>query len=487
MPRDYFQVGRIKALAEVKPGAKVHVIGVCGVAMAQLAVLLAERGYQVSGSDKEFYEPMAGFLENSPVRLYRGYTAQNLASDVELAVIGNAVSYGHPEVTAVEERRVPYSIFPKLLYELVLKNRQSVTVTGTHGKTTTTALIASILWRLGLNPGYFIGGVANDFARSLVMGSSAISVVEGDEYDSAFFAKVPKFTFYQPDFLVITSIEFDHADIYPDLESIKRQFDALVKSLRRGARVVACYDDHNLAPLIDRWKSELPCKVISYGTGQGADARITAVAQEKSGQKVTAELPTAGQVSFNLPLMGVHNARNALAALLVCFELGLEISNVARAMEQFGGVKRRQEVRYEGSVTLIEDFAHHPTAVRETIQALRSRYTAGRLWAVFEPRSNTSRRRIFHKDYVQAFAGADRVVLCEVAPRAQDTGEELLDVRELAGRIEAAGGAVALPNAVAIKEYILKEARPRDVFLVMSNGSFGGLVQMLEKEFKRWQ
>lgn len=471
-------------LAKLPPQAAIHFIGVCGVAMAQLAVLLSERGCRVSGSDKEFYEPMGALLRGSPVRLYKGYAAENISRDTQLAVIGNAVSYGHPEVAEVEERRLPYTIFPKLLYELILKDRQSIVIAGTHGKTTTTALLTFVLQHLGLDPGYFIGGIAKDFARSLAAGGGRLSVVEGDEYDSAFFAKVPKFMFYRPDILVVTSVEYDHADIYPDLQSINRQFNDLVSSLKPGSQVVVCGDDANLERLLEEWKKNAAVNVTVYGSAPEAQVRLLECIPGAATQRVRASFRGLGELQFDLPLLGAFNAKNALSVLAVCAGLGLNLKQAAEALKLFGGVKRRQEVRCSGRIVLIEDFAHHPTAVRETVEGIRARHPQSRLWAVFEPRSNTSRRRVFREDYLKAFVQADEVVLCNVTARALDKAEELLDVEELAAAMCAARqSAVCLPDAEAIREHLLARVQTSDVVVVMSNGAFGGLAQALEDEW----
>ena len=235
MPKDYFDINNTTPLSKVKAGGRIHLIGVCGVAMGQLAAALAGQGYQVSGSDKEFYEPMGSFLERAHVQLLRGYNPSNVPPDADLVIIGNAISYGHPEVDAVERLGLPYNCFPKVLYEVAISGKKSIVVCGTHGKSTTTALCASIFESLGRNPSYFVGGVAGQLSTSLKIGEGSVSIVEGDEYDSAFFAKVPKFKFYNPDTCIINAVEFDHADIYADLSAVNREFDSLVRSLSKDA------------------------------------------------------------------------------------------------------------------------------------------------------------------------------------------------------------------------------------------------------------
>ncbi len=481
MPKDYFSAQRAFNLSELSTGARIHVIGVSGVAMAQLAVALAEAGYQVSGSDKEFYEPMGSYLANSAVRLCKGYRAENVAADVQAVVIGNAVSYGHPEVDEVERRQIAYSFFPKLLHELLIAGRHSIVVAGTHGKSTTTAMIAALMDTLGQRPSYFIGGVARDLPRSLCVGAGAVSVVEGDEYDSAFFAKVPKFNFYHPETFIITSIEYDHADIYPDLQSIEKVFDEQVRRLPSGATVICCNDYDNLSRLASQWRRECPCSIVTYGAKAGADWTIASVSARDGVQNIEARGAHGQSRHWQLRVPGAHNVLNSLAALLAADLRGLDGAKVAGALAKFKGVKRRQEVRYnENEITVIEDFAHHPTAVRETIQAIRQAYPGRDLWAVFEPRSNTSRKKVFQQAYVEAFRLADKALLCDVTARANDSKDDLLDVSVLSQNINTAGTACrTLPDAGSIAGALGREAKKGDVFLIMSNGSFGGLIDLL--------
>lgn len=486
MPKDYFSPDAAVSLRDISPAAKIHVIGVSGVAMAQLAVALAEAGYSVSGSDKEFYEPMGSYLRSSRVRLCEGYNASNVPSDVELVVIGNAVSYGHPEVDAVEQRKLPYSFFPKLLNELIIGSRHSVVVAGTHGKSTTTAMLASALTRLKRDPSYFVGGVTIDLPKSLYAGSGAISVVEGDEYDSAFFAKVPKFNFYRPDTFLITSIEYDHADIYPSLGSIESVFTDQVHRLSPQAVTVYCRDYDNLCRLTEQWKRSAKCRFISYGTEPGADYALAVLGTEGGAQNLRACGSDGAEFRWRLGVPGTHNALNSLAALIILKELGIDLSAATESLAKFQGVKRRQEIRFDDhGITVIEDFAHHPSAVRETIAAIKQAYSGRKLWAVFEPRSNTSRKKIFQRAYVEAFALAEQAVLCQVSARSNDSKDDLIDVSVLGDEIGRNGTPCrVLPDAESINKFLQENLRSGDVALIMSNGSFGGLIDMLVRELK---
>ena len=493
MPKEYFKLSEASGLSQIPDGSRIHVSGVCGVAMAQLAIELARRGYRVSGSDKEFYEPMGSLLRNSSVELCNGYNPENIPSDAELVVIGNALSYDNPEVQEVERRKVRYSLFPKILYDLAIAGRHSIVVSGTHGKSTTSALLSWLLSRLGDDPSYFVGAVIPELSASLRVGAGRYAVTEGDEYDSAFFAKVPKFSFYRPDTLIVTAIEYDHADIYPNLESIEEQFTRLVTSLPAEAKVICCIDDNNVARLLSLWRKEARCSFVTYGSHQAADFRVLSAESSGRSQIVNIDGAVEGKISFKLAIPGRHNALNATAVYIACRLNGLDQSKIQRLLPEFIGARRRQEVRFDQGVTLIDDFAHHPTAVRETIAAIRSFYPGRRLWAVFEPRSNTSRRKIFQSEYISAFLSADEVVLCDVAARANDSVEELIQVSDLADAISARSTrARVLPDAKTIKDFLLTEVVQGDVILVMSNGGFGGLVSDLEngleeqaKNFKR--
>ena len=484
MPKDWFRVSAMTPLSDVAAGGRIHFIGVCGVAMGQLAVALSEMGYQVSGSDKAFYEPMGSFLKESSVKLFQGYQADNVPEDVDLVVIGNAISYGHEEAACVEEKNLPYTCFSQLLHEVVIAGKTSIVCCGTHGKSTTTAMTHHILKELGRNPSFFVGGVIAGEPRSLVRTSGTESVVEGDEYDSAFFAKVPKFSFYAPDIAIINALEFDHADIYDSIDAIEAEFVKLVALLPDSGTLLCCIDFPRLKELLPQWKQKYSCRMLSFGMDPDADIRI--VNRTTSGLSQQFEVHAADfdqPVTVNLPANGMFNARNATAALSAVCCLGVHAQEAALPLASFGKVKRRLEVRIQrDDVVLIEDFAHHPTSVHCTIEAVREAFPDYTLWAVFEPRSNTSRRRIFQNDYMQAFSLADRGILCAVTARSHiDQGKELLDVEQLASDISTAGTpCVALENADSILHYLLKEKTGKDVFLIMSNGSFDNLNQKLD-------
>lgn len=482
MPKSHFSIDSVTSLSNVPKGGRIHVIGVAGVAMAQLAVELTKQGFLVSGSDKDFYEPMGSFLRNSSVTLFKGYNAMNVPASVDLVVIGNAVSYENVEVAVVEERNLPYSCFPRMLHETIINGKRSIVVTGTHGKSTTSALIASTLSKLGGDPSYFVGGIAQDLPMSLARGDGAYSVVEGDEYDSAFFAKVPKFAFYHPDICVINAIEYDHADIYPNVESIISVFREMVVRMPAQGTVLCCVDYPHVKNLVEELRGKVASRLVTFGSSPDADISIVRREQVGLSQCVTARTETQGEFAFSIPMTGVYNAKNALVTIVVAMMGGYSLERACEAVATFKAVKRRQEVRYDKhGVTLIEDFAHHPTAVHETLSGLREAFPGRKIWGVFEPRSNTSRRKVFQEPYVSAFKNADEVVLCEVVSREIDANQELLDVATLSAKIGEGGPpSRALPDAKAIEEFLLAHVGTNDVIVVMSNGSFGGLPQSLE-------
>lgn len=482
MPKSHFSIDNVTSLASVPKGGRIHVVGVAGVAMAQLAVELTKQGFLVSGSDKDFYEPMGSFLRNSSVTLFKGYGATNVPSSVDLVVIGNAVSYENVEVGVVEQRNLPYTCFPRMLHETIIEGKRSIVVTGTHGKSTTTALIASTLLKLGGDPSYFVGGIAQDLPMSLARGEGAYSVVEGDEYDSSFFAKVPKFSFYHPDICVINAIEYDHADIYPDVESIIRVFREMVVKMPAHGTVLCCIDYPHVKNLVEELRGQVSTRIVTFGCSPDADIAIVRREQVGLSQRVTSRTETQGEFTFCIPMSGVYNAKNALVTIIVAMMSGHSLENVCEAVASCKAVKRRQEVRYDKhGVTLIEDFAHHPTAVHETLSGLREAFPGRKIWGIFEPRSNTSRRKVFQEPYVSAFKSADEVVLCQVVSREIDANQELLDVETLSARIGEGGtSSRVLPDAKAIEELLLDHVGSNDVIVIMSNGSFGGLPQSLE-------
>ena len=466
--------------------AHVHLIAIGGSGMGALAGLLHARGVRVTGSDRALYPPMSDALARWGIPVAIGFAASNVLSPrPDLVVIGNAVRDDNPEALAVFEAGIPFRSFPDALYELAMAGRHSVVVSGTHGKTTTTSLLGALLVETGRDPSVLVGGVALDFDGPFREGAGPHFVVEGDEYDTAFFDKTPKFWHYHPQTLLVGSVEFDHADIYRDLDHVKDAFRTLVRAMPAHGTIVAALDDENICDVLDG----APCKVLPYGVGE-SEHGIRAVDLE-AGSAGTAfrVLRDENEVARAVvPLYGRHNVANALGALATAVALGVPVQQAATALARFRGVRRRQELRGEvRGVSVLDDFAHHPTAVRETVAAMRLRYPGRRLVAVLEPRSNTSRRALFQQEFADALAGADRVVVSIVppAPLYSVTGEvtAYLDAERIATDLRARGvAAAAIDGVPAIVDHLVANALPGDVVLVMSNGDFGGLwTQLLER------
>ncbi len=460
----------------------VHFVAIAGTGMGSLAGLLKGRGWEVTGSDEGVYPPMSTALEGWGIPVRQGFDPAHVRERrPDLVVIGNAVRPDNPEARAALDDGLPVLSFPDALYEHAIRGRHSVVVTGTHGKTTTTSLIATLLYEVGRDPSMLVGGLTANFDGSFREGSGPEFVVEGDEYDTVFFDKTPKFLHYHPDTLVITSIEFDHADIYRDLAHIQEQFRTLVSRMPAGGTIVAAADSPTVAAVLDA----APCRVVTYGVEDGApsagDLVATALATDADG--VVFDVRRGGEVIARprLGLVGSHNVANALAGLLAVEATGVGLAEAAAVLERYRGVKRRQEVRGEaGGVLVIDDFAHHPTAVRGTVEALAARYAGRRIVAVFEPRSNTSRRALFQEDYARSFDAAAHVVVAEVDadPIYSATGEvtERLSARRLADDLVARGiAAVAREDVDAIVAHLARELVPGDVVVTLSNGGFGGI------------
>ena len=440
--------------------------------MASLAGLLRERGHAVTGSDQDVYPPMSGQLEAMGIELRSPYAPENVPPDADVVVIGNALSRGNPEVEAVLDRRQRMSSLPALLAEHFLRERRSVVVAGTHGKTTTSALLAFLLERAGLAPSFLVGGVPIDFERSYRLGTGEAFVVEGDEYDSAFFDKRPKFVHYVPEIAVIGNVEFDHADIYPDLEAVKTAFFRLMTVIPRRGLLVAGNESPSLRELLPR----AYCRVETFAVESPADWRASELRPGRGGWSFRLTRGSVDLGEFRIGIPGEHNVRNALAALACAAALGAEPARLREGLAAFRGVRRRLELRGEArGVRVYDDFAHHPTAVRETLRALRA-LDGGRLVAVFEPRSYTSRTSVFQEDFARAFLEADEVVVAAAflpgkVPQAQRMSEADL----VAGVAAHGGRARFVPTVDAIVDALSGELREGDRVAILSNGGFGGI------------
>lgn len=470
---NYFTTAGITSLSKIDKGSCIHVTGVCGVAMAQIAIALSSLGYNVSGSDIEFYEPMSSVLAASSVKIIQGYAQENIKESLALCIIGNSIRKDNPELIEIERLKIPYTCFPAALYEVVIKDKTSIVISGTHGKTTTTALTAWSLQESMESPSYFIGGAVTGLDKGLSIGSGQISVVEGDEYDSSFFAKVPKFSFYKPDVLVITSVEYDHADIYPDINSINQEFLKLTASMSETGHILISDKGENLSSLTKKIKEQSKAKVLLYGEKSLSDVRI--LKRESAGkfQKVTFSYNKKEHL-LSIPLFGEYNAYNGVASYVAQLLSG--VKNI-KGFETFPGVKRRQDVLFEDQETiLIEDFAHHPTAVRETLKGIKERYPGRKIITAFEPRSNTSRRKIFQNEYEDALLLSDVTFIKEVSVRHNDTLDNLLSISEINNFLKKQG---KISQTFSSKDDFLSSLSmvnvSNSVIVLMSNGSFDGI------------
>jgi len=455
------------------PAAHVHFIAICGTAMGSLAGMMRERGCRVTGSDTHVYPPMSTFLADLGIEVQPGFDAARLDPAPDLVVVGNAVSRGNPEVEAALDRRLPYASLPEVLRDHFLRDRRPVVVTGTHGKTTTTAMVAHLFAQGNLDPSFLIAGLPRNFPRPFGLGRGKYFAVEGDEYDSAFFAKWAKFFYYLPEVLIVNNIEFDHADIYEDLEAIEKAFRQVINLVPRSGLVLGGGGD----PVLARLLPASPAPVQTFGLETGAYWRATEVEVTTQGQHFTLAHQGESLGRFFLPLSGEYNIRNALAALGAGLWAGLSTGQLQEGLCSFKGVRRRQEeLGVAGGVTLIDDFAHHPTAVGQTLRGLRQAHPQGRLWAVFEPASASNARAVFEAQYLDAFAPADRVIVGRVPRPERARGDEPFSGERLAQGLRQRGkGAWHLPETEQILAHLEAQVGSGEVVVFMSNGGFGGV------------
>ncbi len=459
------------------PMEHIHLIGIGGAAMASLAGMLKERGYHITGSDAGVYPPASTLLQEWGIRWQEGFSEDNLRPPPDLVVVGNAISRGNPEIEAVLDLKLAYRSLPEMLKEFCLPGHNSIVVAGTHGKTTTTAMLTWVFHVAGRQPNFLIGGVAENFGRSYGLGGGDDFILEGDEYDSAFFDKGPKFLHYRPDELIITSVEFDHADIYPDLAAIELQFRRLVNLVPRRGRIIAWGEDSRVAQCV----AKAFCSVQTYGLGGEVDWLAGDLEFVEGSTHFRAAHRGEEMARVRLPMSGRHNVLNALAVIALAHGHGIEREAVEEALATFRSVRRRMEAKGEaGGVLVVDDFAHHPTAIRLTIDAARSRWPGRRLWAAFEPRSNTMRRKVFEAELGEELAGADAVVIGPVSRAHLLPDAERLSPERVADRLRAVGRpAWAFASCSEIPAFLAAEVRPGDVVLAMSNGSFDGLCEKL--------
>ncbi len=469
--------------AELTLAKHIHIIGIGGSAMAPLAGMLREQGFRVTGSDSGVYPPASTLLDNLGISYFPSFDAAHLTPSPDLVIVGNIIARGNPELEETLSRKIPYRSMPEILEEVFLPGKHSVVVSGTHGKTTTTAMLSWIFYSAGKQPTFLVGGVAENFGKSYGLGQGTEMILEGDEYETAFWDRGPKFFHYHPDDLIITSLEYDHADIYPDFATYQLAFKRLVNLVPRNGRVVIWGDTEQSGPALREAAAKAFCPVITYGFS--SDNEWVASEPEFAGDAMRFRITYAGKQfgEFSLTASGRHNVLNALAAIIVAQGRGISVEALQKSLASFRSVRRRLDVKgeYHG-ILVVDDFAHHPTAVRATIEAARGRWPDRRLWAILEPRSNSMRRKVFQESLPQALALADRVALGGVF-RAQQLGEEnRLDPETVATSVRSLGKeANVISGGEAMARFLALNAKPNDLLLIMSNGSFDGLCERLLK------
>lgn len=455
----------------------IHLVAACGTGMGTLACILKEMGYEVTGSDKDVYPPMSDFLAEKKVKLFPGFDRENLAYGPDLAIIGNAVTRENPEARAVMDLNIPYLSMPQAVNQFIAADKRIILVTGTHGKTTTSAIMAHILETAGLGPSFLVGGILRDFNSSFQIGSGQYMVIEGDEYDTAFFDKGPKFMHYDPYITIMTGVEFDHADIFRDLAHIREIFSAFVRKIESKSHVIACQESETLTQILETCASGFE----TYG--QGGDWWFS---DHRQNQTMTLAKIHGPDKAFDIEtrMVGRHNMTNILACVAAAWKLGISQDQVQKALATFSGVKRRQEIRgVQKGITVMDDFAHHPSAVRETIAAVKPFYPHGRVIAVFEPRTNTSMRHFFQQTYPDAFAQADLVCICNPCVKKEIPLDQRFFPDQLAADINEKGGeAYYFETPGRILDFLMPKLKANDLVLIMSNGGFDNIhARLLER------
>jgi UDP-N-acetylmuramate: L-alanyl-gamma-D-glutamyl-meso-diaminopimelate ligase len=455
----------------------IYIIAICGTGMASLAGLLKKTGYRVTGSDTNIYPPMSTVLENAGIEIKPGYKKENITGKIDLVVVGNAVSKDNEEVLAVQAADIPYISMPQALSRFFLEGRKSLVVTGTHGKTTTSAMLSWVFEACGQKPGFMVGGWLKNFDTNHKLPQSDWFITEGDEYDTAFFDKGPKFLHYQPYAAILTSIEFDHADIYRDLDHIKESFRKFMEIIDPKGFLLVEFSDKNTKDVINKAK----CEVETYGFSDQADWQVADYRFEDGHGHFTLNHKGKEVGRFHLPMIGRHNILNSAAVAAMALKCGQSADAIAEGLKSFKGIKRRQEVVGEkNGVTVIDDFAHHPTAIHLTLEGAKEAWPGHRIWAVFEPRSATSRRKIFEESLPESFRLADQTIITDLFASDKLQAEERLDPKKVVATIRAQGReAQFLPTVEAIIDFIAEHQQPGDVVMIMSSGGFDGIHQKL--------
>ena len=458
----------------------IYLVAICGTGMTALAGMLKEQGYEVRGSDQNVYPPMSTFLEKMDIPVFDGYDESHLSPPPDLVVIGNSMSRGNPEVEAVLENKLPYISLPMALSEFFICGHYSCVVSGTHGKTTTSSLLAWVLENAGKDPSFFIGGIPENFGKGSKLGKGEVFVSEGDEYDSAFFDKGSKFLHYRPDLVILNNVEFDHADIFRDLEDVEVAFSRLINLIPRNGYLLSCWDD----PVVKKLSSKTFSNLITFGLSEDADWRAVNISPEENGTSFDVLFKKEKFGNFTTPLFGLHMVRNCLGVTAVCNILGLQAEEIRDGLASFKNVRRRLQYHGEAKgVKVFDDFAHHPTEIKATLEGLRSRFPRHRLWAVFEPRTATSKRNVFQSRFVEALAVADSVILTPLhVPEKVPEGErlsvekicQLLENKNISSRV--------LPADASMVIFLKENLKANDVVLFMSNGDFNQIPANLLKQ-----
>ncbi|MCH7755788.1 UDP-N-acetylmuramate:L-alanyl-gamma-D-glutamyl-meso-diaminopimelate ligase [candidate division KSB1 bacterium] len=458
----------------------IYLVAICGTGMTALAGMLKEQGYEVRGSDQNVYPPMSTFLEKMDIPVFDGYDESHLSPPPDLVVIGNSMSRGNPEVEAVLENKLPYISLPMALSEFFICGHYSCVVSGTHGKTTTSSLLAWMLESAGKDPSFFIGGIPENFGKGSKLGQGEVFVSEGDEYDSAFFDKGSKFLHYRPDLVILNNVEFDHADIFRDLEDVEVAFSRLINLIPRNGYLLSCWDD----PVVRKLSSKTFSNLITFGLSEDADWRAVNISPDENGTSFDVLFKKEKFGNFTTPVFGLHMVRNCLGVIAVCNILGLQAEEIRDGLASFKNVRRRLQYHGEArGIKVFDDFAHHPTEIKTTLEALRSRFPRRRLWAVFEPRTATSKRNIFQSRFVEALAVADKVILTPLyVPEKVPEGERL-SVEKICQLLENQNTpSRVLPADEGMMSFLKENLRANDVVLFMSNGDFNQIPANLIKQ-----
>lgn len=460
----------------------VHIIGICGTAMASLAGLLKQRGFKVTGSDAAAYPPMSDFLAGMAIPVAQPYSEANLKPRPDWVVVGNAISRGNIELEHVLDERIPFRSMPDTLYDFFLRTREPIVVAGTHGKTTTTSMLAWIFQQAGKDPSFLVGGIAENFGSSFALRQGKHFIIEGDEYDTAFFDKGPKFLHYFPQAIILTSVEFDHADIYKDLDAVKTAFKRLVNLVPRKGKIIA----YDASETVNECVGKAFSPVERYGLKPESFWQAAELQFEPECTRWRVLREGKPWAEFQFALAGEYNVLNATAAAAIASHYAIEPAVIAEALESFKSVKRRLEIKAEiDGITIIDDFAHHPTAIAATLNALRTRYPSARLWAIFEPRSNTLRRKVLQKDLIASLSLADQVVITPIfKPEAVPENERLTTASVVNGIKRGGKPARELADADAIVEAVAPDLQSGDVVAILSNGGFGGIYEKLPRKLE---